>query len=146
MTLRAPPDSGRVPSREEAFKPGLLEKGRLLAGQYRIVLQPSSEKRDYLGWCLEMPGVMAEGSTPAKCLAETQEAIAEAIATLLETGQQPPAPYGQREVRTAQINIRVTPEEKLLLEEAGRQRGFNAVSDFVRTAALREAQNRQTAK
>jgi hypothetical protein len=34
--------------------------------------------------------------------------------------------------RPAQINVRLTPEEKLLLEETARQEGFKGLSDFIR--------------
>jgi len=63
------------------------------------------------------------------------EATTLAVATLLESGEHPPAPArdGNRE---HQMNIRLTAEEKLALEAAARQRGFRSVSDYVRHAAL----------
>jgi uncharacterized protein (DUF1778 family) len=35
-----------------------------------------------------------------------------------------------------QINIRLTPEERVTLEEAARRRGFRCIFDFIRAAAL----------
>ncbi|MBI4579842.1 MAG: DUF1778 domain-containing protein [Planctomycetes bacterium] len=86
-----------------------------------------------------MPGVLADGATSEECLKATYRALELSVATLLELGQRPPTPHWKRE-RTAQINIRLTPEEKLVLEEAGRQRGFKGVSDFVRSSALQVAE------
>jgi uncharacterized protein (DUF1778 family) len=40
---------------------------------------------------------------------------------------------------TEQINVRLTPEEKLLLEEMARSKGFRGISDFVRSASLANA-------
>lgn len=56
-----------------------------------------------------------------------------AVAVMLELGKRLPAARGQR---TAQVNIRLTPEEKMALEEAAAQRGFRGISDYVRATAL----------
>ena len=65
----------------------------------------------------------------------TREALAVAVATLLEAGDVPPPPASEGK-RTEQVNVRLTPEEKLLLEEAARSRGFRGLGDFVRSSAL----------
>ena len=54
---------------------------------------------------------------------------------MLEEGQSPPPPASEG-VRTEQVNIRFSAEEKLALETAARQHGFRSVSDYVRAAAL----------
>ena len=59
-----------------------------------------------------------------------------AVATMLEAGQRPPVSSRGRR-RKAQINVRLTPEEKMVLQEAAQQRGYQGISDFVRAAALR---------
>lgn len=92
----------------------------------------------YLGRSIEMPLVMAEGSTIARCAAETLDALTAAVATLLESGQRPPQPVSQ-EKRTAQLNIRVTEEEKLRLEDAARQQGYRGISDYIRASILKDA-------
>jgi len=79
--------------------------------------------------------VMADGKTPDVCVSSLREALVAAVATMLELGQRPPTPAA-RSQRTAQINIRVSEEEKLILEDAARRSGFRGVSDFVRSTAL----------
>ena len=67
-----------------------------------------------------------------------RESLTTAVATILESGQVPPSPASEQK-RSEQINIRVTAEEKLLLEEAARSRGFRGLGDFVRSASLGRA-------
>ena len=57
------------------------------------------------------------------------------VAYLLEEGHKPPTP-AQAGMRTAQVNVRLTAEEKVLLETTAKQKGFQGLSDFVRAAAL----------
>lgn len=64
------------------------------------------------------------------------------VAVMLEAGQTPPLAACE-EQRTQQINIRLTAEERLLIESAAKRRGYRGISDFVRTAAL--AQTRKVA-
>lgn len=89
----------------------------------------------YLGRTIEMPLVMSDGKTPDQCVAQVLDASAAAIATMLEGGQRPPSPSRNLK-RDQQLNVRLTAEEKLQLEEAARQAGFRSISDFVRAAAL----------
>ena len=118
---------------DRPFDAAVLKRAREVAGQYQIILQ--SEDGDYYGRGLEMPYVMSDGKTPDACVRATREALTVAVATLLEAGSPPPAPASERK-RTEQVNVRLTPEEKLLLEEAARSRGFRGLGDFVRSTAL----------
>ena len=52
-----------------------------------------------------------------------------------DTGEAPPAPARQG-VRTEQVNVRLTQEEKALLETSAKQKGFRGLSDFVRAGAM----------
>jgi len=58
-----------------------------------------------------------------------------ALSPILEQGRRPPEPAreGNRSVR---INIRVTPEEKAVLESRSRSKGFRGLSDFIRASVL----------
>jgi uncharacterized protein (DUF1778 family) len=58
---------------------------------------------------------------------------------MLEMGRTPPTPSYKRR-RNSQINVRVSAEEKIILDEAAQQRGFQGISDFLRAVALRECQ------
>ena len=82
-----------------------------------------------------MPQVMNDGKTPDECVEKTRDILTTAVAYMLEQGQVPPAPAAENR-RTEQLNIRLTPEEKLLLEDAARRKGFRGLSDFVRNASL----------
>jgi predicted RNase H-like HicB family nuclease len=112
-----------------------LEKARQIASGYRFILRPS-DNLGYVGRTLELPLVLADGRTPEECLRATMFAVQTAIATMLESGQTPPASASRR---TEQINIRLTSEEKVLLEEECQRKGFRGLSDFVRATALAEA-------
>lgn len=100
---------------------------------YQIIIH--FEDDEYYGRGLEMPSVMAEGKTPDDCVAATREALTIAVAYLLESGQTPPSPASEGK-RSEQVNIRLTAEEKLMLEEAARRKGFRGISDFIRSTSL----------
>jgi predicted RNase H-like HicB family nuclease len=132
----APPTKATAIDRP--FDPKVLHKARQIASQYRVVIEPAG-RAGFIGWSIEMPGVMADGKTPAACTEATYQALEIGVATLLEIGRvPPPASYKRR--RNSQINVRVSTEEKIILDEAAQQRGFQGISDFLRSVALRECQ------
>jgi predicted RNase H-like HicB family nuclease len=118
---------------DRPFDRAVLKQARAIADKYQIILQ--FEDGEYYGRGLEMPYVMNDGKTPDACVRATRESLAVAVATLLEAGDVPPAPASEGK-RTEQVNVRLTPEEKLLLEEAARSKGFRGLGDFVRSTAL----------
>ena len=118
---------------DRPFDAAVLKRAGAIAERYQIILQ--FEDGEYYGRGLEMPYVMNDGKTPDACVRATREALTVAVATLLEAGEVPPAPASEGK-RTEQVNVRLTPEEKLLLEEAARSRGFRGLGDFVRSTAL----------
>lgn len=118
---------------DRPFDAAVLKQARAIAERYQIILQ--CEDGEYYGRGLEMPYVMNDGKTPDACVRATRESLSVAVATLLEAGDVPPAPASEGK-RTEQVNVRLTPEEKLLLEEAARSGGFRGLGDFVRTTAL----------
>ena len=126
--------SAQVKAIDRPFDESILETAQRLAGKYRLILEPDADV-GYLGHALELPMVMADGKTPDACVSSLREALVAAVATMLELGQRPPTPAA-RSQRTAQINVRVSEEEKLMLEDAARRSGFRGVSDFVRSTAL----------
>jgi predicted RNase H-like HicB family nuclease len=118
---------------DRPFDPKILRKARQLAKDYQIILQYADG--EYYGRALEMPYVMADGPTPDACVAATRSAIATAVARAIETGETYPTPARENR-RTEQLNIRITPEEKIMLEEAARSKGYRGISDFVRSTSL----------
>jgi predicted RNase H-like HicB family nuclease len=115
------------------FDREILRRASEIASKYQIILQ--FEDGEYYGRGLEMPYVMSDGKTPDACVTATRQAMTVAAATLLERGEIPPTPASLKK-RSEQINIRLTPEEKLLLEELARSKGFRGISDFVRSTSL----------
>lgn len=89
-----------------------------------------------MGSSVEMPLVIAHGVTEAACLRATREAHEIAVAELISSGQHPPAPADGRK-REVQINIRLTADERVRIQEQARQAGFRSLADYVRRAALR---------
>lgn len=121
-------------SLSEPFAAVIWTRAQDLAHAYRLTLEQNSEL-GYVGSSIEMSNVFVDARTPNECVKLLKEALAVAVATMLEQGQTPPIPLAEG-LRTAQINIRVNPEEKLRLKEAARHYGFKGISDYVRAAAL----------
>jgi predicted RNase H-like HicB family nuclease len=119
---------------DRPFDPAILRRAREIANQYKIILEPDPEEI-FIGRALEMPLCIGTGKTADACVRDTRELAVSALATMLEMGEVPPAPAMQG-LRREQNNNRVTPEERLALEEAARRRGFRGISDFVRSTTL----------
>ncbi len=119
---------------DRPFDPAVLADAKQIAEQYQVVL--SLEEGHWYGRGLELPNIMADGKTVNQCVRSLQEAFVGWVAYLLETGQQPQAPARTKK-RTKQVNVRLTDEEKLLLETASKQEGYVGLSDFIRAAAVK---------
>src|SRR5438067_1003426 len=107
--------SSRKPRLDRPFDPVLLGKARQIAARYQIIIK--HEDGEYYGRGLELPNVMEDGRTPDECVRKTREILTTAVAVMLEDGDAPPAPASEG-VRTEQVNIRLTADEKLRLEES----------------------------
>ncbi len=118
---------------DRPFDAAVLKQARGIVERYQIILQ--FEDGEYYGRGLEMPYVMNDGKTAGACVRATRDSLTVAVATLLEADEVPPAPASEGK-RTEQVNVRLTAEEKLLLEEVARSRGFRGLGDFVRSTAL----------
>ena len=100
---------------------------------YQIIVE--CEAGEWYGRGLELPHVYGDGPTPAACIDNTRQALAAAVACILEQGQVPPTP-AKHGKRTTQVNVRLTAEEKAILESTARRKGFEGLSDFLRAAAM----------
>ncbi|MEN6450193.1 MAG: hypothetical protein ABFC96_06865 [Thermoguttaceae bacterium] len=118
---------------DRPFDPAILAKAAKIAGQYQVIV--ACEGGHWYGRGLELPGIHGDGKTVSRCVENTREALTAAVAYLIEEGQKPPTP-ATAQTRTTQVNVRLTAEEKVLLETAAKQKGFQGLSDFVRAAAL----------
>lgn len=75
---------------DRPFAPQILADAERIAVQYQIVLW--REDGQWYGRGVELPNVYGDGSTPAKCVADTLAVLTTTVATLLEDGDSPPPP------------------------------------------------------
>jgi len=114
------------------FEADTLDAAKKLVERYQIILVQDEDV--WIGRGLELPNVFGDGESPDRCIAETRQAMTAAVATMLEMGQRPPAPAGDK--RVEQVNVRLTAEEKLSIERTAKANGFRGIGDFMRTRAL----------
>ena len=86
-----------------------------------------------------MPTAFGDGRTVQAAVADTREALVTAVAYMLEKGRTPPAPAREGN-RSTQVNVRLTVEEKAVLESKAKAKGFRGLSDFIRASVLTERQ------
>jgi predicted RNase H-like HicB family nuclease len=115
--------------------PAVLRRARQLLSRYSVEIKPDGDG-GFLGACVELPGVIAEGDTMDACARDLSFAIETVLATYLIDGEQPPAP-ASREKRTEQVNVRFTRSEKELLSRESARQGFRGVGDLVRAEVIR---------
>jgi predicted RNase H-like HicB family nuclease len=118
------------------FDRALLDRARAIADTYQVVLW--FDDGEWYGRGVELPGTMNDGPTVEACIANVRESFVTTVAVMLEEGLTPP-PTASEGIRNEQVNIRLSADERLRLATAAKQKGFEGVSDFVRTAALEAA-------
>ena len=128
MSKESKSRSGKL---DRPFDNAVWDHARRVTRQYRIILE--REPHGFLARSLEMPMVMVHGSTANQCEKKVRDALCVAAATMIEQGHTPPLSVRKRE---AQVNVRLTVEEKLVLEETAKREGFKGLSDFIRHLAL----------
>ena len=124
---------GKGKAIDRPFDPTVSKRAREIADRYQVVVR--YEDGEYYGRGLELPGAMDDGKTPDECVTNTREAMVAVVAYMLEEGQTPPLPASEG-ARTEQVNVRLTSEEKLAMEQAAQRQGYRGLSDYVRAAAL----------
>lgn len=132
MSKKSGKSSKRAKSRSGEFSRTVWSKASDVVAEYRLILEPD-ERLGYIGSSIEIPTVFADGPTPDTCVTATRTALTVAVATMLERGARAPAARARRSV---QVNIRLTPDEKLALDENAARLGYKGISDFIRNAAL----------
>jgi len=121
---------------DRPFAPDVLKQAKRIAERYQVIL--SCEEGHWYGRGLELPHVFGDGKTVNRCMEDTRQALCGAVGLMLEQGQRPPAP-ARVGTRTQQVNVRLTAEEKVLLETTARRKGYSGLSDFIRAAAIESA-------
>ncbi len=120
---------------DRPFGKDVLVRARAIAEQYKIIVE--FEDGDWYGHGLELPTAFGDGRTVQAAVADTREALVTAVAFMLEKGQTPPAPAREGN-RSMQVNVRLAPEEKAMLESKAKAKGFRGLSDFIRASVLTE--------
>ncbi|MBN1391269.1 MAG: type II toxin-antitoxin system HicB family antitoxin [Sedimentisphaerales bacterium] len=115
------------------FDAKILAKARKVAERYEIIM--SYENGEWYGKGLEIPTVFGDGKTAEECIENTREALAAVVAHLLEQGEVFPSPASENK-RTEQVNVRLTKEEKIILNTSARAQGFHGLADFLRAKAF----------
>ncbi|MGD0540797.1 MAG: hypothetical protein ABSB33_04685 [Tepidisphaeraceae bacterium] len=95
----------------------------------------SFEDGEYYGRGVELPFAFGDGKTVERCARNTREAFVAVVASLLQDGHAPPAPASEGK-RDQQVNVRLSSEEKLLLETKAKQSGAAGISEYIRAVAL----------
>jgi predicted RNase H-like HicB family nuclease len=117
-----------------ALKPRFIERAKPIAQTYQLVIW--FEDGEYYGRGVELPYAFGEGATIEECAKKTRDAFVTAIAGYLQEGRMPPA-AAQEGKRDQQLNIRLSSQERLLLETKARQSGAMGISEYVRAVALK---------
>lgn len=136
-SLRKPKKGRKSNKPDRPFEDSVLRRARKIVENYSIVSKKDAQL-DYIGSAIELPMVFANGKTVTQCYEATKEALVVAVATMIECGRKPPM-AGASKKRSIQVNIRLTPEEKMLMTNASTERGFRGISDFIRNCALERA-------
>jgi predicted RNase H-like HicB family nuclease len=121
---------------DRAVDAGVMAKAKGIAQEYQVIL--ACEDGHWYGRGLELPSIHGDGRTVGQCVENTREAFCGWVAYLIEEGQRPPTP-AREGTRTMQVNVRLTAEEKALLEVTAKRKGFSGLSDYVRAAAMEVA-------
>jgi predicted RNase H-like HicB family nuclease len=117
------------------FARAVLAEAERIVADYEITLW--REDGWWYGHGVEFPTAYGDGATVEECMASTREGLVAGVAYMIENSQRPPRPARLGE-RSEQVNIRVTAEERAILDNRSRAGGFRGLSDFVRAAALSE--------
>jgi predicted RNase H-like HicB family nuclease len=120
-------------SKSLRLKPQYIARAKPIADKYQIVI--SFEDGEYYGRGVELPFAFGDGKTVEQCVRSTREAFVAAVGSLLQDGFTPPAPASEGK-RDQQVNIRLSSEEKLLLETKAKQSGAAGISEYIRAVAL----------
>jgi len=130
--------SKRRAALDRPFDPKIWAQAERIGARYRLLLEPD-EPSGFVARAMEMPTVFERGRTADASVEALRVALTVAIATMLEGGESPP-PSSLSEVRRDQVNVRLSREEKLVLEAAARRGGYRGLSDFLRAVGLAHAQ------
>ena len=117
---------------DKPFAAAILEKASQGVERYRFAFW--REDGRFVGQCVELD-TRGVGRTAEAAVAEARKLALTAAAFMLEAGRRLPLPSAGQ-ARTVQVNIRLSPAEKLAIEEAAQANGFRGISDYLRVRGL----------
>lgn len=115
------------------FDADITARAARIADTYQIIL--AQEDGWYYGRGLELSHVHGDGKTAQAAIDDTRSALAATVASILVDGAEPPL-AASLQTRPVQLNIRMNAQEKALIMEKARVRGFRSVSDYIRSVAI----------
>ncbi|HEY8751125.1 MAG TPA: hypothetical protein VIM11_24290 [Tepidisphaeraceae bacterium] len=118
---------------DRPFDPDVLRRARPIAARYQVII--GQEGDDYIGRGLELPNAFEDGRTPDECVKKTREMFVTVVAAMIEAGEVPPPPASEGK-RTEQVNVRLSAEEKLVLEASARRHGHAGLAEYIRSVAI----------
>lgn len=118
---------GNAPSRRH------LAEAAKLAELYRITLWREDDQ--WWGRCVELPNCLGDGNSPAAAISATRQAVVAAVAADLADGVPAPLPARQG-VRSEQVNVRLSADERAAIEANAIRAGFKGLADYIRAVAL----------
>lgn len=120
------------PSLSSQVSDAILRRAKEMSARYRLTLEQTGTG-EYQARLAELPGLRIYGVSASEAEQRGRDALVVAIATMLEVGAAPPPPLAERR---AQVNVRLSQEDRAFLESISRERGFSSLSEFVREAAM----------
>lgn len=128
----ANPDK-QPPALDRPFDSKIVRKAEGIAVKYQVILL--QEDGWFYGHGLELPNVYGDGKTAQAAVDDTRSALVATVASMLEDGERPPSPAAEQ-TRGAQVNIRMNAEEKEIITQKARAKGFRSISDYIRAVAV----------
>lgn len=101
-----------------------------ISNHYSYKVQWSEDDGEYVGTCLELPGLSWLEESAVDTLIGIQNVASEVVQDMLEHGEEPPVPFTDREY-SGKFLVRTTPERhrQLAMEAAEQHVSMNKLID-----------------
>ncbi len=110
-----------------------VAEARKLAREYKYTVWP--EDGECWSRCVELPHCLGDGKDVESAIEAARETVVAGLAADLAAGM--PAPHPAREgVRSEQVNVRLSADERATIEANAQRAGFKGMADYIRIMAL----------
>jgi len=110
-----------------------IATARKMAHVYKYTVWP--EGGEWWSRCVELPNCLGDGKDVESALASAREAVTAGLASDLAAGLPAPAP-AREQIRSEQVNIRLSADEREIIQANASRAGFKGMADYVRSVAL----------